>query len=107
MSAGGYGYGGFTLGGKTQARQRPQRPPDRRRLLRVYLMCRFKSLWAEMDGMRIGHAQDAARYALLEAREDELRRLCKAVSIDPDTCDWVPLRSGSPSGVVDSGATRR
>lgn len=107
MSAGGYGYGGFTLGGKAPAKRRPPRPPDRRYLLRVYLMCRFKSLWAEMDGMHIGHGQDAARYALLEAREDELRRLCNAVSIDPDTCDWVPLRSGSPSGVVDSGPTRR
>lgn len=107
MSAGGYGYGGFTLGGKAQVRQRPPRPPDRRSLLRAYLFGRICALRDEMDGMHIGHEQDAARYALLEAREDELRRLCKAVSIDPDTCDWVPLRSGSPSGVVDSGATRR
>lgn len=105
MSAGGYGYGGFTLGGKSRAPT--PRPPDRRSLLRAYLFGRFCALRDEMDGMHIGHEQDAARYALLEAREDELRRLCKSVSIDPDTCDWVPLRSGSPSGVVDSGPTRR
>lgn len=89
MSAGGYGYGGFSLGGRTRAPT--PRPPDRRSLLRAYLFRRLCALRAEMDGMHIGHEQDAARYASLEAREDELRRLCEAVSIDPETCDWLPL----------------
>ena len=93
MSAGGYGYGGFSLGGRT--RTPTPRPPDRRSLLRAYLFRRLCALRAEMDGMHIGHEQDAARYANLEAREDELRRLCVAVSIDPETCDWLPLH-GSP-----------
>lgn len=70
----------------------PPRAPDRRTLLRAYLFGRLCALRAEMDGMHIGHEQDARRYAELESREDELRRLCAAVSIDPETCDWLPLR---------------
>ena len=86
-------YRHFTLSERpTRTPPAPARAPDRRTILRSYLFGRLCALRAEMDGMRIGNESDARRFAELEAREDELRRLCDAVSIDPETCDWVPLR---------------
>lgn len=87
----GYGDAGFRLEDRRPV-EHVRRVPDRRTLLRAYLFGRLCALRNEMDGMHIGHEQDARRYALLEARENELRRLCEAVGIDPETCDWLPLR---------------
>lgn len=86
----GYGDVGFRLDARRPVKY-VRRAPDRRTLLRAYLFGRLCALRNEMDGMRIGNESDARRFADLESREAELRRLCEAVSIDPETCDWLPL----------------
>lgn len=90
----GYGDAGFRLDDRRPV-EHGRRAPDRRTLLRVYVGLRLTQLHRNMDGMRIGNETDARRYATMEAQEAELRQLCIAVGLDPDTLRWVPVEHPS------------
>lgn len=80
----------FTLDASPRPRPRRRRAPDRRAVLRSYLVDRRASLVADIDAAPDGNPCDARRLADLRSRLAELDRLAAALGIS-SAGEWTPL----------------